>query len=152
MGQLLWHRLNRAQPLIVHPDLPANQLRNTYRVMSIIPARTLILVGLLFVVIITGCQVKPESIMNAAALKVAGSFITEHAHSSLNFRVKGSSAIKKEGKNVFYVTGSAEGFSSYNVPFAIDHFSETVRYSGGDIDDIKNWECLEMYVGKKRIK
>jgi hypothetical protein len=111
-----------------------------------------LLVGFLFLVIITGCEVKNENIMNAAALKVAGSFITEHVRSSLNFRVKGASVIKKERKNVFYVAGSAEGFSSYNVPFAIDHFSETVRYSGGDIDDIKNWECLEMYVGKKRIK
>ena len=90
--------------------------------------------------------------MNAAALKVAGSFITEHVRSSLNFRVQGVSAIKKESENIFYVTGSAEGFSSYNVPFAIDHFSETVRYTGGDINDIKNWECLDMYVGKKRIK
>jgi hypothetical protein len=71
-------------------------------------------------------------------LNRAGSFIAGQASSSLNFRVKGISSVKKEQDNVFYVTGTAEGFSSYNVPFSIDHFSETVRYSGGNIDDIKN--------------
>jgi hypothetical protein len=108
--------------------------------------------SLLVMVFITGCNAKPLSTINAAAITAAGSFIANYAGSSLHFRVKGTSSVTKESDSIFYVTGSAEGFSSYNVPFTISQFGETVRFSGGDVNDIKNWECLKMYVGKKRIK
>jgi len=111
-----------------------------------------ILMSSLFIMIITSCKQRPNDAINAAAVKVSGAFITERAHSSLNLRIKGGRSVRKEGDSTFYVTGTVEGFSSYNVPFSVEHFSEIVRYSGGDINNPKNWVCLEIYVGKKRIK
>lgn len=113
---------------------------------------TKISVSLLFVLTIAGCKVTPDRIEDATVVKVAGFFITEYGRSSLNFRVKGVSNVKKKGDSLFYVSGSVEGFSSYNAPFSIEHFNETVRYSGGDFNNVKNWECLDIYIGKKRIK
>ena len=113
---------------------------------------TKISVSLLFVLTIAGCKVTPDRIEDATVVKVAGFFITEYGRSSLNFRVKGVSKVKKKGNSLFYVSGSVEGFSSYNAPFSIEHFNETVRYSGGDFNNVKNWECLDIYIGKKRIK
>ena len=111
-----------------------------------------ILISSLFIIFITGCKEKPNDRINAAAVHASGAFITEYVHSNLTLRIKGARSIKKEGDNTFYVTGSVEGFSSYNVPFSVEHFSETVHYLGGDINDLKNWQCLEIYVGKKRLK
>ena len=111
-----------------------------------------ILIISLFILIITGCTPKPNDSINAAAVHASGAFITEYIHSSLSMRIKGTRSIKKEGANTFSVTGSVEGFSSYNVPFSVEHFNETVHYLGGDINDVKNWQCLEIYVGKKRLK
>jgi hypothetical protein len=75
-----------------------------------------ILIALIITIVITGCKPEPESRINAAALRIAESFITEHIRSSLNFRVKGVSTVRTTGDSTFYVTGSVEGFSSYNVP------------------------------------
>jgi len=111
-----------------------------------------ILIGSLFIIIITGCKQKPNDSINIAAVHASGAFITEYDHSNLALRIKGARIVKKEGDNIFNITGSVEGFSSYNVPFSVEHFSETVQYSGGNINDVKNWQCLEVYVGKKRIK
>jgi len=113
---------------------------------------TKISVSLLFVLTIAGCKVTPDRIEDATVVKVAGFFITEYGRSSLNFRVKGVSNVKKKGDSLFYVSGSVEGFSSYNAPFSIEHFNETVRYSGGDFNNVKNWNCLDIYIAKKRIK
>lgn len=113
---------------------------------------TKISVSLLFVLTIAGCKVTPDRIEDATVVKVAGFFITEYGRSSLNFRVKGVSKVKKKGNSLFYVSGSVEGFSSYNAPFSIEHFNETVRYSGGDFNNVKNWNCLDIYIAKKRIK
>ena len=90
--------------------------------------------------------------INAAAVHVSGAFITEFAHSRLTLRVKGARSVKKEGDNMFNVTGSVEGFSSYNVSVSIEHFNETVHYLGGDMNNLKNWQCLDIYyIGEKRI-
>jgi len=113
---------------------------------------TKISASLLFVLTIAGCKVTPDRIEDATVVKVAGFFITEYGRSSLNFRVKGVSNVKKKGDSLFYVSGSVEGFSSYNAPFSIEHFNETVRYSGGDFNNVKNWNCLDIYIAKKRIK
>jgi len=113
---------------------------------------TKISASLLFVLTIAGCKVTPDRIEDATVVKVAGFFITEYGRSSLNFRVKGVSKVKKKGNSLFYVSGSVEGFSSYNAPFSIEHFNETVRYSGGDFNNVKNWNCLDIYIAKKRIK
>ena len=111
-----------------------------------------ILFSLLFIVIITGCKLKPESNIYTAAFDVSGAFITKDVHSSLTLQIKGARTIKKIGNNTYRITGSVEESSSYNVPFGIERFSETVHYLGGDINDFKNWQCLEIYVGKKKIK
>jgi hypothetical protein len=52
--------------------------------------------------------------MKTAALHACGAFITAFIPSTMNLRVKGPSNIKTEGNNTFQVTGSVEGFSSYN--------------------------------------
>ena len=115
-----------------------------------LPMNTLL--SLLSILIVTGCKPKPNTSINAAAVHVSGTFMAEYVQSSLTLRIKGARSIKKEGDNNFSVTGSVEGFSSYNVPFSVEHFNETVHYLGGDINDVKNWQCLEIYVEKKRLK
>lgn len=111
-----------------------------------------LLIVLLFIVFITGCKERNNNPVYAAVINASGTFITEFVQSNLTLRIKGTTNIKKENDNTFYVAGYVEGFSSYNVPFSIEHFSETIQFAGGDINNQENWQCLEIYLGKKRIK
>jgi hypothetical protein len=39
-----------------------------------------------------------------------------------------------------------------NYPVSMEHFTEVVHYSGRDPNAQKNWECVEIYVGNKKVK
>ena len=107
---------------------------------------------LLFVMFIAGCKLRPDnSAINTAAIHFSSVFIKKYITSIENLKVKTADA-KSDSGNIYHVTGMVEGYSSYNVPFSVDHFSETLHYSGGNPNDSASWECIEIYVGKKKIK
>lgn len=100
-----------------------------------------------------GCKQQTEQDkINAAAVHFSGVFITENIHSTPELRVKGKTSIIKEEDNIFHVTGTVEGFSPMNYPVKIEHFKETLHYLGGDVNKQANWECMEIYVGNKKVK
>ena len=69
-----------------------------------------------------------------------------------NWKVRGKEILKNEGDSVYYVSGTVEGFTSFNTPVAITKFNETIHYKGGEPNDQKNWQCIEINIGGKRIK
>jgi hypothetical protein len=108
--------------------------------------------ALLFSMIIAGCNFKPDNLMNDAAVHVSGVFITDNIQSIPALRIKGSTVVKNDPDSTYHVTGTVEGFSPMNYPVNIERFSETIHYSGGDPKDPKNWKCVEIYVGNKKMK
>lgn len=90
--------------------------------------------------------------INAAVVHFSGVFITENIHSIPELHINGKTDITKEEDNIFHVTGSVEKFSLMNYPVGVEHFSETLHFLGGDLNKPKNWECIEIYVGNKKMK
>ena len=110
------------------------------------------LVSLLFIILITGCKLRPDnSAINTAAIHFSGVFITRDIISIQNFKVKVADA-KADTGNIYRVTGTVEGYTSYNVPVSVEHFNETLHYLGGNPNERTSWECIEIYLGKKKIK
>jgi len=109
-----------------------------------------ILVGLLFIIIITGCNWKPADPINAAAVNVSGVFIRTKGPSGPALRISESKVTEIGTDSTYHVSGLVEGFSSMNYPVSVEHFSETVHYLGGDPNNRNNWECIEIYVGDKK--
>jgi len=60
--------------------------------------------------------------------------------------------VKVDSDNTYHISGTVEGFTSFNAPVTIEHFSETLRYMGGNPNEQASWECMEIYVGKKKLK
>ncbi len=113
-----------------------------------------ILYGLLFTIITTtGCKRRTDQdIINTAAIHFSEVFITENVQSVSSLRIEGRPVVKNETDSAYYVSGSLEGFSPLNYPVSIKHFSETLHYKGGDPNERKNWVCMEIYVGNKKMK
>jgi hypothetical protein len=109
-----------------------------------------LLAGLSFSIIIAGCKLSPDNKMNDAAVYASGIFIADNIQSIPALRIKGNTVVKSNPDSTYYVTGMVEGFSPMNYLVSIEHFSETVHYSGGDPNDSKNWKCIEIYVGNKK--
>ena len=110
------------------------------------------LVSLLFIIFIVGCKLRPDnSIMNTAAIHFSGVFITKNISSIQNLKVKVADA-KSDTGGIYHVSGLVEGYSSYNAPVNIEHFSENLHYLGGNPDERTSWECIDIYVGKKKFK
>jgi len=111
------------------------------------------LIILLFSIIIIGCKLRPDnSIINTAAIHFSSVFITQNVQSVQSLRVKGNPVVKNEKDSIYLVTGLIEGYSPMNYPVTIEHFSETLQYSGGNPNVQENWKCLEIYVGNKKMK
>ena len=109
-----------------------------------------ILFGLL---IIIGCnQSDSNYIINTAIIHFSGIFITENIPSIPVLRIEGAPVIKKEIDGIYYVSGLIEGFSPLNYPVSIKHFNETLLYSDSNPNDRKSWDCLELYIGNKKMK
>jgi hypothetical protein len=113
-----------------------------------------ILYSLLFAIITTsGCKrITKQDIINTAAIHFCGVFITEKMQSISSLRIEGRPVVKNETDSTYYVSGSLEGFSAFNYPVSIKHFNETLHYLGGDPNERKNWVCMEIYVGNKKVK
>jgi hypothetical protein len=113
-----------------------------------------ILYSLLFAIITTtGCKrITDQDIINSAAIHFSVVFITENIHSLSSLRLEGRPVVKKETDSTYHVSGSVEGFSPFNYPVSIKYFSETLHYLGGDPNERKNWVCIEIYVGNKKMK
>jgi hypothetical protein len=107
---------------------------------------------LLFSIVIAGCKFSPDNKMNDAAVNVSGVFIKDNIQSIPALRIKGNTVVKNDSDSLYHVSGTAEGFSPMNYPVSIEHFRETVHYLGGDPNDTKNWKCIEIYVGSKKMK
>lgn len=108
---------------------------------------------ILLIMIISSCKQNAHTDnIGTAAIHFADVFITENIPATPTFRVKGKQIVKSEGDSIYFITGSVEGFTSFNVPVSIKHFSETLHYFGGDPNERKNWECLEIYISDKKIK
>ncbi len=111
-----------------------------------------LIIFLFFSILISGCKFKPDNSMHDAAIYISGVFITDTTLSNPSFRIKGPTYVKNEKDSTYHVTGTVEGFTSFNVPIDVKNFTETVRYSGGNLNDSKNWECIELYIGNKKMK
>jgi len=111
------------------------------------------LVSVLFVIIIAGCtHITDRNIISDDAEHFSGVFITEDIPSVPILRIVGKPVAVIGTDSNYHVSGLLEGFSSYNTPVSTDHFSEVLHYLGGDPNARKNWECIEIYVGNKKIK
>jgi len=110
------------------------------------------LANLLLVILVTGCKLRPDNnAINTAAIHFSGVFITKNITSIQNLKVKVAN-VKSDTGNICHVTGTVEGYTSYNVPVSIEHFSETLHYLGGNPNERTSWECIDIYIGKKKIK
>jgi hypothetical protein len=109
--------------------------------------------GLLLLLVVAGCRQNANSNnVNKEASDISGAFITNYVPSTTTLRIKGKEVTKADGDNMYNVTGTVEGFSSFNMPVNIEHFSETLQYLGGDPKDTNSWKCYEIYVGKRKLK
>ena len=107
----------------------------------------------LLVLFIGGCKPIPDrGLIGDAAIKFSSVFVTENNMSDPNWKVRGKEVLKNEGDSVYYVSGTVEGFTSFNTPVGITKFNETMHYSGGDPNDRKNWKCLQLNIAGKEIK
>jgi hypothetical protein len=131
-------------------SIPKN-INDLFKIINICHMKVLFS-GLLFSIIIVGCAFKPDNKMNDAVVHICGVFITDNIQSIQSLRIRGSTVVKNDPDSTYRVTGTAEGFSPMNFPESVQHFSETVHYLGGDPNDKKNWTCIEIYVGNKKMK
>lgn len=93
-----------------------------------------------------------DDIINNAAIHFSGVFITENVKSVSVLKIEGRPDVKKLTDSTYYVSGLAEGFSPLNYPISVKHFNELLRYAGTNPNEQKNWECIEIYVGNKKMK
>jgi hypothetical protein len=107
---------------------------------------------LLVTIIITACQQKPDDVMSTDAIHFSGIFITDYIKSDLSLHIKESTVIKDTADSTYHVSGLVEGYTSFHVPVNVNHFSEVIHYLGGDPSERKNWACVEIYIGDKRMK
>ena len=111
------------------------------------------LIGLLLVIIIAGCKLRPdEGIINTAAIHFSGVFITQNISSVTTLHVRGKTVVKSDTDNIYHVGGTIEGYSSFNAPVSIAHFTETLHYSGGNPNEQANWKCIDIYIADKKLK
>ncbi len=123
------------------------------RIITIKYHRLKIFCSLLFLMIITGCnQPGNKDVLDKAAVHFSGVFITQYVTTIPSLRVKGQPVVKSTGDSIFNVKGTLEGFTSFNVPVSIKHFSETLHYSGGDSGKAENWKCIDIYIDDKKMK
>ncbi len=123
------------------------------RIITIKYYLDIIFCSLIFTVIITGCnQRNNKDVLDRAAINFSGVFITQYVTTIPSLRVKGQSVVESTGDSIFHVKGTVEGFTSFNVPVSVKHFSETLHYSGGDPNKVENWKCIEIYVDDKKMK
>jgi len=109
--------------------------------------------AILIVVAVSGCKLRPDNgVTNAAAVHFAGVFIMDNIPSEPNLRIQKEPDVKVDSDNTYHISGTVEGFTSFNAPVTIEHFSETLRYMGGNPNEQASWECMEIYVGKKKLK
>ena len=109
--------------------------------------------SLIFTVIITGCyQTNNKDALDEAAVHFSGIFITQYVTAIPSLRVKGQSVVVSTGDSSFHVKGSLEGFTSFNVPVSIKHFSESLYYSGDNPNNAKNWKCIDIYIDDKKMR
>lgn len=108
---------------------------------------------LLTLITATGCKrITDQDKLNTAAIHFSGVFITENSQSLTSLRVEGSQVVKNGKDSTYQISGSLEGVSPLNYPVSIKHFRETLHYLGGNPNERKNWVCLEIYVGNKKMK
>lgn len=109
--------------------------------------------GLIFLLIITGChRTDNKDALDEAAIYFSGVFITQYVTTTRSLRVKGQSVVVSTGDSIFQVKGSVEGFTSFNVPVSIKHFSESLHYSGDNPNEAENWKCVDIYIDDKKVK
>jgi len=105
-----------------------------------------------FAISLTACQLRPDNnATNTAAKHFARVFITQHISSSPTLRLK-TFTIANDTSNIYHISGLLEGYTSFNTPESVEHYSETLRYLGGNPNDSTSWECMEIYVGDKKWK
>lgn len=108
---------------------------------------------LLVAVVVSGCKLRPDNgVISTAAVHFAGVFISQHIPSEPNLRIQKAPDVKADSNDVYRINGLVEGFTSYNTPLTVEHFSETLHYLGGNPNEITSWECVEIYIGKKKLK
>ena len=106
-----------------------------------------ILFKLLFITILFGCRLRPDNgVINTAAIHFSGVFMTKNIISNPNLRVKGISNVKNEHDSIYVVSGTVKGYSPMNYPVSMEHFSETLRYLGGNPNLDSNWACIDIYI------
>ena len=111
------------------------------------------IVCLLYITIVTGCTQNTPDDINTSADHFAGVFIREYIPSIPTLKIKGKTVVQKsEDSDIYHVTGLVEGYSPMNYPVSFEHFNETLHFLGGDMNDRKNWACLEIYVGNNKMK
>jgi hypothetical protein len=111
------------------------------------------LVSVLVVIVISGCTpTSDKNIISTDADHFSGVFITQDIPSIPILRIVGKPVAVIGRDSNYHVSGLLEEFTSYNAPIGTEHFSEALHYLGGDPNARKNWECIEIYVGNKKIK
>ena len=103
-------------------------------------------------VLMVGCNNPDRGAIGNTAIKFSSIFVVENSGSDPSWKVEGKEILKNEGDSVYYVSGTVEGFSSYNEPIAIKKFNETLHFLGGDVNNRKNWNCIEINIDGKKIK
>ena len=108
---------------------------------------------LIVIVFIAACnQTNNEDALDKLAVHFSGVFITQYVATTTSLRIKGKRTVERTGDSIFNVKGSVEGFTSFNVPVSIQQFSERVLYLGGDANKRGSWQCIDIYVGDKKMK
>ena len=111
------------------------------------------IICLFYIALITGCKLNTSDDINTSAVHFAGIFITEYIPSIPTLKIKEKTNVQKgQDSDIYHVSGLVEGFSPLNYPVSFEHFNETLHFLGGDVNDRKNWICLEIYVGNKKMK
>jgi len=109
--------------------------------------------SLIYTLTITGCiRTTNKDALDKAAVHFSGVFITKYVTTTRSLRVKGQSVVVSAGDSIFHVKGSLEGFTSFNVPVSLNHFSESLHYSGDNPNEAENWKCVDIYIDDKKVK
>ncbi len=123
------------------------------RIINIKYYRFKIFCILIFTMIITGCnQPNNKDALDKEAIHYSRVFITQYVTTIPSLRVKGQPVVDSTGDSIFHVKGTVEGFTSFNVPVSVKHFTETLHYLGGDPDKAENWKCIDIYINNKKMK
>ncbi len=108
---------------------------------------------IIFIVATWGCKLRPDNgVTTTAAVHFAGVFIMDNIPPEPNLRIQKDPEVKVDSDNTYHISGTVEGFTSFNAPVTIVHFSETLRYMGGNPNEQPSWECMDIYIGNKKLK